>query len=232
MIFDPNPLYFYMCQLWQEHKKEGNIIEIYNQGGTRSSKTWDAIHLLVSICDHNRGKELRIYVLRDTLARCKDKTVPEFQKCFKQIGISSKVMSANHKPYINLWGNHIYFRGLPDDNEEGWPADILYFNEMLEMEKQPVEDLIMRCEKLVLGDYNPKYTAHWLYGKEGTENVFFTKTTYQNNKHLPLSVKRTIEAYEPWETGSYEVRGNDILYKGHIVDTKHQPPQNPIYTQS
>ncbi len=232
MHFDPNPLYYYMCDLWTNHRKHDEVLKIYNQGGTRSAKTWDTIHFLVNICDHNRGKGLEIYVIRDTLTNCKDYTLKEFKKCFKVIGISPRITHANTKPYINLWGNHIYFRGLPEDGDEAYPSDIIYFNEMLEMPEAPVEDLEMRCQGVVIGDYNPKYTAHWAYGKQGQSNVFFTKTTYENNKHLPKSNRNKIKSYEPWKPGSYEVVGNDIMFEGEIIDDNNQPPPHPINTKS
>lgn len=230
MPFDPNPLFFEMCSIFAEHKKTGNLTEIYNEGGTRSSKTWDINHMIYAICDHNRGKELEIYILRDTLTNCKDFTLKEFKKCMKVIGANLNYASEGHKPYVNLFGNHIYFRGMPEEGDEAYPSDILYFNEMLEMKKKEANDLIMRCNLLVLGDWNPKYTKHWTFEKEGRPNVFFTRSNYTNNKHLPVSVRRTIESYEPWLPRSYQVDNGIIMYEGEPVDDKNQPPPHPVNT--
>lgn len=165
-----------------------------------SSKTWDFFHFLVIYCDNNRNQENEIYILRETLTDCKDYTFKEFQKCLKVIGIWDDDKYKNpQKPYYNLFGNHVYFRGL-DDSSEGYPSDICFINEALENKnKEKVEGLDMRCRKLMVLDWNPKYSEHWCFDLEGQPNVFFTKSTYKNNKHLEESVIRKIESYEPTE---------------------------------
>jgi hypothetical protein len=63
MIWKPNGLFFKMAQLVAARKPETKLI-IGNEGSSRSAKTWDFIHLLVWICDHNRGKKLEIFLFR------------------------------------------------------------------------------------------------------------------------------------------------------------------------
>lgn len=163
-----------------------------------SSKTWDFFHLLVMYCENNRNQWNEIYILRETLTDCKDYTFKEFQKCLKVIGIWDDNLYKNpQKPYYNLYGNHVYFRGL-DDSSEGYPSDILFVNETLENQnKEKIEGLDMRCRKLMVFDWNPKYTQHWCFNLEGQPNVFFTHSTYINNKHLEKSIIKKIESYEP-----------------------------------
>ena len=91
MNFDPNPLFFEISQLYVDNrldqKGETQLVTICNEGGTRSSKTWDFFHFLVAFCDHNRNQENEIYILRDTLVNCRDFTLKEFKKCLVKIGI-------------------------------------------------------------------------------------------------------------------------------------------------
>lgn len=225
MAFDPNPLFFEMCSIYANNYTEDNKVIICNEGGSRSSKTWDAFHFIYAFCDHNRGKENDIYILRDTLTNCRDYTFKDFKKCMKVIGANLKYSAAGQKPYVNIFGNHVYFRGLDsEENTEGYPSDIIFINEALETQKSKVDGLKMRCRKLMIMDWNPKYTQHWCFDMEYQDNVFFTNTTYKNNKHLQGSVISEIESYEPWESGTYEIIENDIYYNGSIVDEKNQPP--------
>lgn len=228
MPFDPNPLYYQMVDLFHKHYSTDNRVEIYNEGSTRSSKTWDTFHLLYTICDHNRGKELDIYILRHSLTNCRDYTFKDFVKFLKTVGATYETLSERSKPYVNLFGNHIYFRGMDSgDDFEAYPSDIIFFNEMLEMVKKAVIDLIMRCRKLVIGDWNPKFTQHWAFDLEAKNNAFFTRTTYKQNKHLEQSIIEGIEEFEPWETGSYEItKEGIIMYNGNPVTDKNQPPPN------
>ena len=68
---------------------------------------------------------------------------------------------------LTLTVNNIYFRGLDsEENSEGYPSDIIFINEALETEKHKVSGLIMRCRMLVLMDWNPKFTDHWVFDME------------------------------------------------------------------
>ena len=228
MNFDPNPLFFEMAQLYQDNKGEERVT-ICNEGSSRSSKTWDTFHFIIAFCDHNRDQGNDIYILRDTLTNCRDYTFKEFKSCAEMIGIKLNTLSEHQKPKVNLWGNNIYFRGLEDEgNAEGYPSDVLFINEALETLKTKVDGLKMRCRKLMIMDWNPKYTTHWCFNLEGQSNVFFTHTTYKNNKHLQQSIIREIESYDPWEKGSYAVENGNVMYKGSEVTDKNQPPPHKI----
>jgi PBSX family phage terminase large subunit len=150
-------------------------------------------------CENNENKHNEIYILRETLTDCKDYTFKEFQKCLKKIGIWNDDDYRNpQKPNYTLYGNEIYFRGL-DDSSEGYPSDIVFINEALENNnKEKVEGLAMRCRKLMVYDWNPKYTQHWCFDLQGQPNVHFTHSTYKNNKHLEQSIINKIESYCPW----------------------------------
>lgn len=199
MIFDPNPLFYEMFKIYSENNNRDEKVVICNEGSSRSSKTWDFFHFLVMYCENNINKHNEIYILRETLTDCKDYTFKEFQKCLKTIGIWNDENYKNpQKPLYNLYGNEIYFRGL-DDSSEGYPSDIIFVNEALENQhKEKIDGLDMRCRKLMVLDWNPKYTQHWCFALEGQPNVHFTHSTYKNNKHLEKSVVNKIESYCPW----------------------------------
>lgn len=184
--------------LFKKHYTKNNKVIICNEGSTRSAKTWDTFHLIFTICDHNKDKGLEIYILRDTLTNCRDYTLKEFKKFLLTIKYPLKIQSENQKPYCCLFGNHIYFRGLDDEaNMEGYPSDILFINEALETKKEKISGLRMRCRKLIVMDWNPKYTHHWCFELEGQPNTFFTHSTYKQNKHLEKSIIKEIESYNP-----------------------------------
>jgi phage terminase large subunit len=188
-----------MMQIYSENKTPDNKIIIMNEGGSRSSKTWDAFHFIIAFCDHNRGRGLEIYALRDTLTNCKDFTLKDFYGVLKVCNLQNEIKISNpQKPDFNIWGNYLHFRGLEDEeNAEGYPSDILFFNEILETRKSKVNGLKMRCRLLMIGDWNPKLTRHWVFDLENQPDVYFTHTTYKNNKYLQPSIIREIESYEP-----------------------------------
>lgn len=229
MNIDPNKTYYQILKTYHDNRNKPERVTICNEGSTRSSKTWDFFFFLITYCDHNRGKENEIYIIRDTLVNCRDYTLSEFTKCLKKAGIwDESQLIKSPKPYYNLFGNIIFFRGLDDKDTEGYPSDILFINEALETDRGKVNDLKMRCRKLLVMDWNPKYTTHWCFDLEGQANTFFTHSTYKDNKHLELSIVKGIEEYEPWEPDSYEVHGNQVFYKDKPVTETYQPPPHPV----
>ena len=114
MIFDPNTLYYKMALYYTQHKNDPDKVIIFNEGSSRSSKTWDTIHFIFTYCEHNRGKAKEWYIFRDTLTNCKDYTLKEFQNCFAAMKLNIPVKNPQ-KPEINLFGNKIYFRGLQEE---------------------------------------------------------------------------------------------------------------------
>lgn len=199
MHFDPNELFYKMASAYSEAKSKDERLTICNEGGSRSSKTWDTFHLLIAICANNINAKLDIYILRDTLTNCKDYTYKDFRKCVELCKLGNNAIFTNpQKPNCNLFGNNIHFRGLDDEkNTEGYPSDILFINEVLETKKTKVEGLLMRCRKLIIFDWNPKLTKHWIFDYEGRDDVLFTRSTYKDNKHLEQTIVNEIESYNP-----------------------------------
>jgi hypothetical protein len=208
MAFDPNSLFYYMAKTYSQEKSDSNKIIFCNEGSSRSSKTQDAFHLIEVFCDHNRKTPLKIGVFRNTLKDCREKTFDDFKTFLVKIrGIYDPNNSRGElsSPTYNLYGSIIEFRGLEEDTEQkGY--DIVFVNEALEIDTETkINGLKMRCKKLMIFDWNPKYTQHWIFSWEGRPNVYFTKTTYKNNKHLEYSIIADIESKSPWHLDDLEL---------------------------
>jgi len=167
-----------------------------------SSKTMDAFHFIYMFCDQNRATPLKVGIFRNTLKDCREKTYDDF-KTF----LGEKILNVYNpnnarreltSPDYNLFGSSVEFRGLDEETEQkGY--DIVFVNEALEISNErKIDGLKMRCRKLMLFDWNPKLTQHWIFKYEGRPNIFFTKTTYKNNKHLEKSIIAEIESKSPW----------------------------------
>ena len=154
-----------------------------------------------------------IYILRNTLKDCREKTFDDFKKCMTGIEVFPNYMSENTAPDLKLFGNDIRFRGLDNESTEGYPSDIVFYNESLEMNEERISGIQMRCRKLEIYDWNPKYTQHWCFNLEYQDNAFFTHSTYKDNIHLQKSVIANIEKYCPWHF-------DDL----HIKDEKERRP--------
>ena len=209
--FKPAPyLFSIMAKAINEYSLKNKRLIICNEGGSRSSKTWTTFYIIIWICLSNKNKNLDIYILRNTLVKCRDYTWRDFVKVLKLTGVFRQdCIKESPKPYYNLCGNNIYARGLDDENNsEGYPSDILFFNEVLEIQKSQVSGLQMRCRKLIIFDWNPKFTKHFIFDYENQPGVIFTKTTYKHNPFLESAIVSEIESYEP----------NEINIKNRTVD--------------
>ena len=201
MRFDPNGLFYWMAKTYADNKTPDNKIIFCNEGSSRSSKTWDAIHFIVMFCLQNQNANLQIGCFRDTLKNSRERLYEkDFKLCLKHIGIYNheNARKENQSPEYYLFGNKIEFRGLDDETEQvGY--DIVFVNEALELKTEAlIAGLKMRCRKLMIFDWNPKFTMHWIFDYEKQPNVFFSRTTYKNNKHLERSIITDIESKSPW----------------------------------
>ena len=218
--FDPNALCYKMIKYVQDnilesvdgklrYKKKSERLVICNEGSSRSSKTFDAFHFLFWMCglEYFQKNPLLIYVVRKTLKSCREKTYDgDFVKCMKIIGHydTKYERNASQSPEYNLFGSTLKFIGL-DDGEELGMCDVFFFNEALDNhDEQIVNQMLMRCEKLAIFDWNPKFTYHFLFDREGMPNYLFTKTTFWDNKHISNSVKSGILSYCPWDFKDFD----------------------------
>ena len=231
--FDPNGLYYRMVRYYSENKDRINpatgrksLIKIANNGSSRSSKTYDTIHLIYTFCDHNRGRGLYIGVFRNNLVDCRDNTFKDFKECFEIMGVFGDCDITEYpKPKIKLYGNVIEFMGLPDNyNKQAPRTDILFFNEALEIpDKNAVKGLLMRCEMLAIFDWNPSLTEHWAYEMEQEFNCLYTRTIYKDNKHLKDNVISEIESYCPWDLSDFVKDSTTGTWKWTVPEEKRKP---------
>lgn len=193
-------VYKIMMYFFSKYRNSGVVLRVFNEGSSRSGKTFDTFDFLYDICAAG-DRAYSIYVYRETLCDCKEKALGDFKKKLQLRGVYNPDAMTGEKilPEYKIGGSVIRFRGLDKtDVKEGHDCDIIYFNEMLDgMSKAQYENITMRCTLMVIGDWNPKYKEHWVFNMEGRPDTIFTRTTYKDNPFCPAGVRTTIESYEP-----------------------------------
>ena len=185
-------------------------VKLLNGGGARAGKTYDIIHLIVYILsEYKFGKnprKLLVMVYRNQLKDAREKTMTDFLRCFREIGLVrdedyKAVGDKNGLPSIELWGHDIRFNGMPDDaNAQPVGCDISYVNELIENDDKIFTwGISRRTEMLFLADWNPSKTVSWAYNLEKQFNVFYSKTTYLDNVHIPPSLLTDLESKCPYD---------------------------------
>lgn len=222
IVFDPNQLFFDMYEFYMLNKDnlnpltgEPSRIEIACAGSGRSGKSFSIYQLIYTLCcanNHERAVDksvepLSCYVVRKTLKSSRELAFKEdFKSClrFMRDFQQNCVTGENQSPVYDCYGSTIKFIGM-DGEEELGKSDIIFYNEVLDEDNEErFEDMILRCKKLVLTDWNPKYSFHWVFKREGRFNTFFTKTTFWDNKFCPASFKAEIMSRCPYDFSDWD----------------------------
>ncbi len=217
MIYGPSKTYFEMLRLYKAHKTSNNCLHFFNEGGSRSGKTFDTFDLIADFC-HISPRPLEIYVFRDTLTDCKDFTYTDFRKKMQLRGEydPANAFAENSRPDYRIKDSKIMFRGLDKFQEsEGFDCDIVFINEILSggISKGQYENVTMRCKLMTIADWNPKFTRHWVFDLQGRPDTFFTHTTFRDNPHAPPSVVQKILSYEPTDANIAAGTADDYRWK-------------------
>lgn len=208
-------VYKALVEAWNGRKD--NRVYVFNEGGSRSGKTIDTFLFFIDLC-LTSNTPLKIYCFRDTLASCKEHAFDDFKKAAairSDFLKGMQVFAENARPDVYIRNSVISFRGLDKmEKKEGFDSDVIFFNELLSgVEEEQFKNVVMRCKKMVIADWNPRYTQHWAFDYEERPNTIFTHSTYKDNRHCPVSVRLEIESYEPTPENIKNKTADDYRWK-------------------
>lgn len=240
--FEPNYLAYYMMYVWSEYRDAVDpetgkkaCVKFFNQGGTRSGKTYDAIHTIWKICDANKEAKLYISVYRETLVKARDTTLKDFLECFELMRLvegkdyEKTGTNSSGRPIITLYGNTIEFKGIPETGKEAGRSDIAYVNEATELRnKDGFLGIMQRCELLFIADWNPSLTEHFAFEFDRQFNCYYTNTSYLDNKNLKESLVSLYESWCPFDFSDSHIEVVDNLgIGGGFVRRIWDKPEKP-----
>jgi phage terminase large subunit len=158
---------------------------IVNQGGTRSSKTYSILQLIIVKCLEESGKTYSI--VRKTFPSLRTSVYRDFIEILKEYNIYDEADHNKTEAIYYLNDNIVEFFAL--DNEQkirGTRRHVLYCNEANELNYPEYQQLNMRTEDYILLDYNPSDPNHFVYTKVlGREDCILIKSTFLDNPYLP-----------------------------------------------
>jgi PBSX family phage terminase large subunit len=203
--------------------------QIVSMGGSRSSKSYSILQMLM--LELIRRKGIKITCWRSIKAVCKSTIMEDFQKIIMFDNKIFKNFKENKQSstftYIPT-GSKIVFTGADDIGKVlGGAQDISFFNEVTEFNRDVYLQITQRTSDRVICDYNPS-KDFWLESYRYDENSVFIHSTFKDNSYCPVEIVKQLLSYEPWEPGSYEVRGTEVYYQGLPVTKDHQPPPHAV----
>jgi phage terminase large subunit len=194
---------------------------ICNEGGSRSSKSYSVVQLLIHIAISNPNT--RISMVSHSLPHIKRGVYRDFKGIMEQWGIwDEKDFRYTDFIYTFKNGSYIELFGLEDPDKAKGPArDILFVNEANLISKALFDQLLIRTTGQSFLDWNPADFISWVYEVADNPKNKRIHSTYLNNiTNLSDSQIRNIEQYKDlpddfmWKVYGLGERGSakEIIY--------------------
>jgi len=194
---------------------------ICNEGGSRSSKSYSVVQLLIHIA--LTKPNTRISFVSHSLPHIKRGVYRDFKNILEQWNIwDEKDFRYTDFIYTFKNGSYIELFGLEDPDKAKGPArDILFVNEANLISKALFDQLLIRTTGQAFLDWNPADFISWVYEIADNPNNKRIHSTYLNNiTNLSESQIRNIEQYKDlpddfmWKVYGLGERGSakEIIY--------------------
>ena len=170
---------------------------ICNEGGSRSSKSYSIVQLLITIALST--PKIRISLVSHSLPHVKRGIYRDFKSIMEQWSIWDE-NDFKYTDFIYTFknGSYIELFGLEDPDKAKGPArDILFINEANLISKALYDQLIIRTTGQVFLDWNPADFVSWVYEIADDPQNKRIHSTYLNNiSNLSDSQIKNIEQYK------------------------------------
>lgn len=181
---------------------------ISEQGGARSSKTYNTIIFLVVYLLHH--PKTRLSIVRATLPALKGSVYRDFVEIMQNMGVWDK-NCLNKSDFVYSFPNGSEVEFFSVDNEQklrGRKRDVLFVNEANEITFTEWKQLKMRTTKFSVVDYNPSFgDEHWLCALNAEKGTYHFITTYKDNPFLEQTIIDEIEGYKDTNNSLWRVYG-------------------------
>jgi len=171
-----------------------NLLESTNRvtqhiGGTRSGKTYAILQYLIV-----EGLKLpqTITVVRKTIPSLKRTVLKDFKDIMLNLGVWDDNNFNTTDRIYKLDGTTIQFISTDDaDKLRGVKSDILFIDEVSEVDDESYFQLSIRTSDKIILAYNPTVSPyHWLRQMQDCQRFV---TTYRDNPYLPKEMVKAIE---------------------------------------
>ena len=208
---------------WESEKRF-----VLNQGGTRSSKTYSILQVLI-LKALEASEPIVISVVRKTLPALKKSVLRDFINILESMGLYDPAYHNKSDNTYELNGSLIEFFSIDNAIKyRGSKRDILFINEANELTFEDVFQLQVRTGNQIFLDFNPSDNQSWLYdlvdGRK--DEVDFIKSTYLDNTFLEQSIIDEIEKLKDTDEDYWRIYGlgergslKDLVYSVKEVES-------------
>lgn len=174
--------------------KNDDVRFVINQGGTRSSKTYSILQLLIVYAFMKPNSRIAIY--RKYKTSHGPAALPDLVGILTDMNIFNQVKynkSASSFRFANA--SIINFYGADDPQTlRGRKYDLVFLNEANELSFEDYVQINMRTKDKIILDFNPSDPFSWIMERLlHDEKAMLIKSTYLDNQFLPAAQVREIE---------------------------------------
>lgn len=231
---DATPVFQKNWEAWQSPL----IKTIINQGGSRSSKTYSIVQILILIAVTQ--PKTSISIVRKSFPSLRGSVMRDWKEVMYAMDIyDDKCHSKTENIYTFKNGSSIEFISLDDSQKiRGRKRNILYINEANEIDFESWMQLKLRTTGKVFIDYNPSEVEHWTYDLINDANSILIKSTYKDNPFLSEDQVKYIEDLIKVDENFYKVYAlgermtpQSLVYN-HFLRYDNLPPVEEIIDKS
>jgi phage terminase large subunit len=178
-----------------------------NQGGSRSSKTYSILQMLIVIAMQEKGKVFSI--VRKSLPSLKMTAYRDFFEILRNMELYDEQKHNKSDYTYTLNGNLFEFISLDQPQKKrGARRDYLFCNEANELSWEDFFQLLVRTTGKIWIDYNPSDAFHWIYDRLLTrDDVTYIQSTYKDNPFLDKSIVEEIERLQGTDEDYWRIYG-------------------------
>ena len=169
---------------------------IANKGGTRSTKTWSLLQLMLTIA--TSAPKVLVSIVSESMPHLRRGALRDFEKILQASGmIEDDHYKRNHTAEVFTFpnGGMIEFFSVDSYTKvHGAQREYLFINECNNIEWEIYRQLAIRTSKVVFLDWNPRNAFWWDERLEGRDDSFLIHSTYLDNPFLSASQVAEIES--------------------------------------
>lgn len=188
--------------------KDNGYIVVSEQGGSRSSKTYNTVIWLVYFCLTHANKG--VSVVRGTLPALKGSVLRDFMQVLASFGVYNR-QAYNKSELVYTFPNGSWVEFFSCDSEQklrGRKRDVLFINEANELSFLEWQQLRLRTTEFVIVDYNPSISdEHWLCELNRDNRTYHFVTTYKDNPFLEQTLVDEIESLQKKNQSLWQIYG-------------------------
>lgn len=188
--------------------KDKGYIVVSEQGGSRSSKTYNTTIWIVYYC-LTRANKL-VSIVRKTLPALKGSVLRDFLQVVDSFGVFNR-QSFNKSELIYTFPNGSAVEFFSCDSEQklrGRKRDVLFVNEANELSFLEWQQLRLRTTEFAIVDFNPSISdEHWLCELNRDSRTYHFITTYKDNPFLEKTLIDEIESLQRKNKSLWQIYG-------------------------